>query len=82
MLLPHPSPMERHILDLLDRIERGQAERIGALENRIAALETRNRELMQRNSDLAARVAAQEDGIAALSASLASWLAPPDWQSG
>lgn len=72
---PHPSPIERHLLDLLERIERTQAERIGALEGRLRALETRN-------SEMEAQIAAQETSLTALSDSLDSFLAPPDMPSG
>lgn len=78
MLLPHPSPMERHILDLLDRIDRMQAERIGVLEDGVRALEAQNDALRRRTGELRARLDSQDRGITALSASLANYLVPPE----
>lgn len=70
MTLPDPSPMERHILDFLTRIESEQQQRIAQLETRIATLQAQNAGLM-------ARIDALEQGQAALSNSLAGFLAPP-----
>lgn len=78
MSLPHPSPIERHILDLLDRIERRQADRITALEERVLALETENKALKRRSETMEAELRSQEAGITAFSASLDAWLDPPD----
>lgn len=84
MSLPHPSPIERHILDLLDRIELKQEDRIRALENRekaledrVQALEEQNKELRQRSERMEAELRAQDAGITALSNSLADYLALP-----
>lgn len=71
MPISNPSPMERHILDLLDRIERQQQERI-------APLEARMRDLEALNANLEARLETQEKGAAALADSLASFLDPSD----
>lgn len=70
MSLSSPSPMERHILDLLDRIERQQAARIAALEAQVAALQASTEGLQAQMSTL-------QRGVSALSASLASFLDPP-----
>lgn len=77
MSLPHPSPIERHILDFLHRIDRAQAERIAALENRVQALEEQNSELRQRSGEIEAELRAQGAGITDLADSLAAYLAPP-----
>lgn len=71
MSLPHPSPMDRHILDLLARIERAQMKRLVSLEERVRILEARN-------DELEAQLRSQESGITSLSVSLAAYLAPPD----
>ncbi|SDL75753.1 hypothetical protein [Paracoccus chinensis] len=70
MSLPNPSPMDRHILDLLDRIERAQMERLASLEERMRTLEARN-------DELEAQLRSQESGIISLSDSLAAYLALP-----
>lgn len=67
---PNPSPMDRHILDLLDRIERRHLEQIQALESRVRVLEVRN-------AELEAKFLSLETGVDILSASLDSFLAPP-----
>ncbi len=69
MPIPNPTPIERHILDLLDRIAREQADRIAALEMRVRKLETRN-------ATLEAKLDSQAQGVTALADSLASFLDP------
>lgn len=82
MPLPHPSPIERHILDLLDRIERMHSERIEVLEARVGVLEARNEDLTRQNQEMEQRLGSQEEGVTALSNSLDAYLAPPDLPPG
>lgn len=84
MSLPNPSAIERHILDLLDRIERRQEDRIEALENRgkvledmVQALQKQTMELRRRSERMEAKLRAQDSGITALSNSLDDYLGLP-----
>ncbi|WP_313137830.1 bZIP transcription factor [Paracoccus jeotgali] len=68
-MLPQPSPIERHLLDLVARIDQRQ-------DIRIAALEAQVEELVARNAALEAKLAMLEAGVNAFSASLDSYLDP------
>lgn len=76
---PAPSPMERHILDFLSRIEQVQGQERASLKARIAALEQGRTAMIAQIAAQEARIRDLEAGADASSNLLAGFLALPDW---
>lgn len=72
------STLDQRLLDLMDRIEQEQQEKISALERRLDVAEGLNAALAQRVNELEQTNARESKALSSLNATLARFLDPSE----
>jgi uncharacterized coiled-coil protein SlyX len=76
MTLMTHSSLDRHLFDLMDRIEQTQQDQISTLTDRLAAAERLNSDATTRLTELEYLIQRQDTALSSLNDTLARFLAP------